>query len=151
MYSRSLDPRRVPQTLPNHYGGSAFRSDGTPTPIPVKREYSLQSDPPRKNDAPSTEAVKALPREETEDTDVLLSDPEEEPTEADSVLHAEDALPVSALKEDSDGSFLSRTLGALFPELRTDDLILLLLMLLLSREKGNEDVLLILAVLLFGK
>ena len=151
MYSRSLDNRRTPTALPSHYGGSAFRADGTPTPIPVKREYDLHPKsadsrdprPPERSDKP------ALPPQDIE---------AETPIEAESLkggdtdvsIEASPSVP-KADKEKDDGAFLSRLLDGILPGVREDDLLLLLLILLLSREKGNEDALVLLAYLLLAK
>ena len=136
MYSRSLDPTRITSPLPNHYGGSAFRSDGTPMPIPVKRELDL----PREG-APE-HAAKADPPllPEGQAADSLL---EEKPTEE---------APTSARGvEEDEAPFFRRLTSGLFPRVRSDDVLLVLLLILLSGESGNEDILLILLVLLLGK
>lgn len=133
MYSRSLDPRRVSQ-IPNHYSGSAFRPDGTPTPIPVKREHSRPSEAePQMAQAASPEVSASSAKEEA-----ALPTVKEAPTTAEASSMAED-------------TFLTRFLGNLLPDVRDDDILLILLLFLLSRESGNEDVLLLLALLLFGK
>ena len=124
MYSRSLDPRRVSQ-IPNHYSGSAFRPDGTPTPIPVKREHS------RPSEIDSRAVQTATP-------------------ESSAPLAKEETIEAEATSQTED-TFLTRFLGNLLPDVRDDDILLILLLFLLSRESGNEDVLLLLALLLFGK
>lgn len=154
MYSRSLDNRRVQATLPTHYGGSAFRSDGTPTPIPVIREHDLH---PRgmtddRNAASLAETMEAT----TPPSDEIGNEPQE-----NIILETrDDAFSVNApsaskrdreKKEEKEGAFLPRLLDGMLPGVREDDLLLLLLILLLSREEGNEDVLVLLAFLLFAK
>ena len=173
MYSRSLDPRRIPSTLPSHYSGSAFRADGTPTPIPVRREHDGG-------------ARRSIPEEDGEvqpRQDVRIPDPvgirgddaaspfrslpfgAEEAAVKDAVAeempmpagrdHAERALeyerPERPAIHSDDAPFLTRLFGGLLPGIRDDDILLILLLLLLSREKGTEDVLLLLAFLLLGK
>ena len=151
MYSRNLDPRRSPQVLPHHYGGSAFRADGTPTPIPVQRDPEAHfAAPPREETAHTSEEQR-----------LSIEDPphgsDEQSAEAFSPMDASDFYEEKTTSEapgnSSDGNapFLSRLMGGLLPGLRDDDLLLLLLILLLSREEGNEDALLLLALLLFGK
>lgn len=140
MYSRSLDPGRISSPLPRHYGGSAFRSDGTPTPIPVRREPDLHRD----------EGRTAEPMPAAENADAVT-----EPEDADrsTVAAASGSSEQSVLKEgakERGAPFLSRLFGGVLPGLREDDLLLVLLILLLSSKEGNEDALLLLAVLLFG-
>ena len=137
MYYRSQEGRRPPSPLPLHYSGSAFRSDGTPVEIPVRRESEI----------PLRENIAAEKKEEptVKDNDSAftpLDIPVEKDTDRDAVL----VEPTSK----ANSSFLTRLLGGILPGIRQDDLLLLLLLLLLSREEGNEEMILLLAVLLFG-
>ena len=137
MYSRSLDPRRAASPLPAHYSGSAFRSDGTPTPIPVRREPDRQREA---REIPETESQNST-REET-----LLpalseaKEPSSPPEKADETAKGSDDEP-----------FVSRLLHGVLPGIREDDLLLVLLILLLAGEEDSGDALLLLAVLLLGK
>lgn len=159
MYSRSLDPRRIGSPLPSHYSGSAFRSDGTPTPIPVRREHDgalRHAVPEEEHAAPSAReprnpeegaeheraeaaALPALPTD-TGESDPSIPPPTESPTRSERSLPPE---------EHEDAPFLSRLFSGILPGIREDDILLLLLILLLSREKGSEDAVLLLAFLLF--
>ena len=160
MYSRSLDPRRIVSPLPSHYSGSAFRSDGTPTPIPVRREHDgtvRRSIPEEENEIPPKRDVWNPDKETVRDreeaallpalpTDTGESDPSIPPP-TESPTRSERSLPP---EEHEDAPFLSRLFSGILPGIREDDLLLLLLILLLSKEKGNEEAILLLAFLLFG-
>ena len=159
MYSRSLDPRRIGSPLPSHYSGSAFRSDGTPTPIPVRREHDgavRHAVPEEEHAAPSAReprnSEEGAEHERAEATalpalpaDMGKSDPGI-PQSAEMPPRPERSLPP---EEHEDAPFLSRLFSGILPGIREDDILLLLLILLLSREKGSEDAVLLLAFLLF--
>lgn len=170
MYSRSLDPRRLPPSLPRDYGGSAFRPDGTPTPIPVRREPIAHRDPPPRD--PRSELSERGPREAASEDPAASGDPvpndsPSRPSEQDSPAdgtpadrardghEASPAAPPQRVRPkppaSEDAPFLGRLFGNLLPDVREDDLLLVLLLFLLSREDGNEEILLLLALLLFGK
>ena len=138
MYYRSPESRRTPSPLPLHYGGNAFRSDGTPTEIPVRRISEL----PLK-----TEEDECIVREDALQSEQANRRPREGSPEKSKAC--------DSIEEKAEGSkrsppFLSRLLGGILPSVKEDDLLLLFLLLLLSREEGNEEVLLLLAVLLFS-
>ena len=142
MYSRSLDPRRVPTSLPSHYGGIAFRSDGTPASVPVKRDREIHGPiDAAPNDAPLESPVSDEVPPEPEYVPTVKNTGGDPPTDASGTQKQSEASP----------PFLSRLLGGILPGIREDDLLLLLLILLLSREEGNEDILLLLAFLLLAK
>ena len=162
MYSRSAD--RIPTALPEHYGGNAFRPDGTPTPIPVRREI-----PPTFRPAPPLKIPEKAIGETGEDRDTVVppvGDPlprradEEhaEPRDEPRVDAHAAVLPAQEVAEEAvaavkakDAGFLSRMTSGVLPGLREDDLLLLLLLYLLSFEEGNGEILLLLAaVLLLG-
>ena len=172
MYSRSLDPRRIPSSLPSHYSGSAFRADGTPTPIPVRREH----DGTVRRSIPEEDG-EAQPRQDVRMPDPVgvRGDDAASPIrslpfgagEADieDAVAEEAAMPAGndhagcALQYDrsecpsihsDDAPFLSRLFSGILPGIREDDILLILLILLLSKEKGNEEAILLLAFLLFG-
>ncbi len=151
MYSRSLDSRRISTALPSHYGGSAFRADGTPTPIPVKREYDLHPKSADSHDPrpPERSDKSALPPQDIEAETPIEAEPPEGGDTGVS-MEASPSVPKADEKKD-EGAFLSRLLDGILPGVREDDLLLLLLILLLSREKGNEDALVLLAYLLLAK
>lgn len=138
MYYRSPESHRTPSPLPLHYGGNAFRPDGTPVEVPVRRESDIPL------------------RERTRESDNESNAPQADRAEASfEEVSAEKSVNRQAdfLDEEKDTrapSFLSRLLQGILPNVKEDDLLLLLLMLLLSREEGNEEILLLLTVLLFG-
>ena len=156
MYSRSAE--RIPAALPEHYGGNAFRPDGTPTPIPVRREtpVSFRPAPPLK--IPEKVIEESGAQEENEPNqkiDTVSDRPEETVTaspadESTAVLSApeERTEEVTSAAKEEEQSFLGRLTGGLLPGLREDDLLILLLLYLLSSENGNGDILLLLAALL---
>jgi len=163
MYSRSLDPRRISSPLPSHYGGSAFRSDGTPTSIPVRREHDASMRRPNSDREPPTsiEAEDTDSDEGLDNTNDIVETIEEAPPHSKEPnpdaspsprKGVPDSLPVTEkCEDDHDAPFLTRLLGGFLPGIRDDDILLILLIFLLSREHGNEDVILLLAFLLFGK
>lgn len=160
MYSRSLDPRRIGSPLPSHYSGSAFRSDGTPTPIPVRREHdgALRHAVSEEEHAAPSAREPRNPEEGAEHERAEAAALPALPTdmrESDSGIPQSAEMPPRPERSDSPAEregtpFLSRLFSGILPGIREDDLLLLLLILLLSKEKGNEEAILLLAFLLFG-
>ena len=156
MYSRSAE--RIPAALPEHYGGNAFRPDGTPTPIPVRRETPVpfRQAPPLKIPEKVIEESRASEEPEAKEEIAPPPDRTEEaaetaPLDSTAVLavqEKEEAAEVAPTVKEKDATFLGRLTSGLLPGIREDDLLLLLLLYLLSGEEGNGDILLLLAALL---
>ena len=158
MYSRSLD-RSTQTVLPEHYGGNAFRPDGTPTPIPVRRDIPptyrpaappplkipekasppLSEDPPPHDKELSLQTIEGLPKAYGDESE----------REEESTITARPSTPHE--ESTSTPTFLGRLSSGFLPTLQSDDLLLLLLLYLLLGEEGNSEILILLAaVLLLG-
>lgn len=157
MYSRSLD-RNTQTVLPEHYGGNAFRPDGTPTPIPVRRDipptYRPAAPPPlkvpEKASLPPSEDptphVEELSSQTLEDLPKAYDEEGEREEEITSI-----ASPPPHKESTTTPTFLGRLSSGFLPTLQSDDLLLLLLLYLLLGEEGNSEILILLAaVLLLG-
>ena len=150
MYYRSLESSRTKTPLPSHYGGSTFRADGTFAQIPVRREYDLHPrgtygqdvTPPEEDEVTRHSGESASEEEEVASSDISVTERGE---------HDPRKEEEGERMDEQEGDFFSRLLDGILPGVREDDLLLILLILLLSREKGNEDALVLLAFLLFAK